>query len=228
MFQGVCLKGIVFAGLPIRLKLMSNPRQRAIVLGVVVLVLVSLLAWGGYRLASNAKVTAEKFTAHVEGLDLSRLQGAARARALRELAEKLNRLEREDRRKVRLGRKMETLFDQMTEEEKGRFLEDTLPTGFKQMLSSFEELPPDRRQQAITNAVGRLRRARAEGGPPEMGTNQPAVLSEELQRKVVTVGLSTFYNSSSAQTKAELAPLLEELQRMMESGRLLRQGPHGP
>jgi hypothetical protein len=114
----------------------------------------------------------------------------------------------------------------MTEAEKGEFLEATTPTGFKQMLAAFEDMPPDKRQRVVDQAVKQMKTAReklAAGGQMPPGTNG-VVLSAELQEQVTKIGLKSFYSQSSAQTKAEMAPLLEEMQRTMESGRMMR-GP---
>lgn len=96
-----------------------------------------------------------------------------------------------------------------------------MPTGFKQMLTAFEQLPEDQRRRTVDNALRRLRES-PDRPNDAGGTNGPPQLSEELQAKVRSIGLKTFYSQSSAQTKAELAPLLEEMQRAMESGRAFR------
>ena len=183
-----------------------------------------LLAVAGYQLALHLKLTAEKVRAYEESVDLARLRGADRERALQKLEAMLNGLTLEERRQV-WGEVMARWFAAMTEAEKGEFLEATMPTGFKQMLGAFEALPPERRQKTIENTLKNLRESQAQlqaGIPPKnamnKGTNQPA-LSPELQDKITTIGLKSYYTQSSPETRAELAPVLEEMQNVMELNR---------
>jgi len=206
---------------------MLTQRWRPVLFAAVAVVVIWAVAVTGYMVARSSQVTADKVKAYVESVDLSKLTGEARAKALRKLADMLNRLSVEERRKAQLERLTTDWFNQMTEEEKGAFIEATMPTGFKQMLASFEQLPEDKRRRTVDDAMRRLKEAQTRmqsGGlnPNPGGTNGP-VLSDELQAKIRTIGLKTFYSQSSPQTKAELAPVLEELQRVMESGRAFRE-----
>jgi hypothetical protein len=208
---------------------MLSQRQRPILLAIAALVVIWLVAGIVYTIAKNAKVTPEKVRAYTESVDFGKLSAADRARAIQKLAAMLNALSLEERQKLRLDRSAYRWFEQMTEAEKAAFLEATMPTGFKQMLFAFEEMPEDRRRRAVDEAVKRMREAREKmtesgGIPPPSGTNNVA-LSPELQEQVTKIGLKSFYSESSAQTKAEMAPLLEEMQRMMESGMMTRGGP---
>ncbi|MBE0544857.1 MAG: hypothetical protein IH623_26255 [Verrucomicrobia bacterium] len=200
---------------------MLSQRQRALLWAVTGLVAIWTVAVAGYYITKNAKVTAEKVRAYVESVDLGKLNAAARAKALADLAKKINALSLEERQQLRLERTAYQWFEQMTEEEKAGFIEATMPTGFKQMITAFEEMPEERRRRSIDEALKRLREtnSRLQTGPDAMrgGTNEPPI-SEELQARVRAIGLKSFYSESSAQTKAELAPVLEELQRVMERG----------
>ena len=205
-----------------------NARQRPIIFGAAALVAVWLLALGGYALAAHWKMTADKLRAYLAQNDLNSLSGEARARALRDLEDKINALSAEERRDARLGKLWNQWFEEMTEDEKSAFLDATMPSGFKQMLTAFEQLEPEKRKQAIDSAIKNLKEAR-ESSPEEYqkakaGKTNGPVLSEDLQKKVAVIGLKSVYSDSSAETKAELAPLLEEVQKNMETGRMFRGG----
>jgi hypothetical protein len=206
---------------------MLHQRWRPLLLSGVAILAIWLLALTGYTVAKHSKMTAEKVRAYVESVDLSKLSGAARAKAIQSLGDKLNALSPEERQRARLERIALSWFDMMTEDEKGAFIEATMPTGFKQMITAFEQLPEDKRRRTIDDALKRLKEAQAKApmarsSTNAVGTNGPPPLSEELQAKIRTIGLKTFYSQSSAQTKAELAPVLEQLQAVMESGRPFR------
>lgn len=203
-----------------------NPRHKPLVTAAIVLGAVWVVAMTGFFIAKNAKVTGEKVRAFLADTDISKLSAADRAKALKKLADYLNQLPADERRTTRMDREMEKWFRAMNDREKGEFIEATMPTGVTQMLTAFEQLPPDKRQKAVQDSLKRLREARNDprNAGQGQGKDAPPSLDPELQKRAAAAGLSTFYSQSSAQTKAELAPLLEEIQRAMESGRLMRQG----
>ena len=206
-------------------------RQLRFLIGAVAAIAgIWVLAMAGHWYLESLKMTAEKVRAYEESVDFANLTGAARAEALKELEDKLNALSYEERQRLRMEHIIGEWFDHMTEEERNQFLEATLPTGFKQMINAFQDLPDDKRRRLIDNTLNNLRNAKdgtpAKGGWQNStnavanGTNS-APISPELEAKIRTIGLNTFYSQSSAETKAELAPVLEELQHQMESGRVI-------
>lgn len=200
-----------------------SPRYKILVYGVVSFLTVWVIAFGAYQIAASRKVTAERVRSYAASIDLSRLSAEERAKAIAKLAAMLNALSYEERREARLNRTWEPWFAQMTDAEKAQFIELTMPTGFKQTIAAFEKLPDDKRQHAVDDALRNLREAQTQmkkNGAQNVSTNTPA-LSEELQKQVAAIGFKTFYGSSSAQTKAELAPVMEEMQRMMENGQMI-------
>lgn len=203
-----------------------NPRHKPIAVAAGVLLAVWALAMGGYVLAKNAKVTGEKVRAYLAKTDLSKLKDKDRAQALKQLADYMNQLSPDERRNTRMDREWENWFKAMNDQEKGELIEATMPSGVTQMLTAFEQLPPDKRKKAIEDSLKRLREARSDprNAGQWQGKDAPPPLSEDLQKRAAAAGLGAFYSQSSAQTKAELAPLLEEIQRSMESGRMMRPG----
>ena len=202
---------------------MFTPRQRFLVQAAACLVGIWLASWAGHRYFESRKMTAAKVQAYVDSVNLSQLAGAVRAQALKELEDKLNALPYDERQRLRAGHLLNNWFAQMTEEEKTQFVEATLPAGFRQMINAFEQLPDDKRRRVIDDAIKNLRAANHRdptGGTRKDMTNSPPPISPELEAKIRTIGLKSFYSQSSAQTKAEVAPFLEEMQRQMESGRL--------
>jgi hypothetical protein len=204
-------------------------RSFRLLLLVAAVAIASVSAWVRYQAAQDSVVTADKVAQYARSVDIGTLSGSARSEAMRQLEEKINSLPLEERRKWRMGTEWRQWFNKMTEPEKGQFIEATMPTGFTQVLNVFEDMPEQRRKQIIDDAVKNLKEThqlvtdREPGQNHSMyGTNAPPILTAELENRVRTIGLRTFYTESSAEAKAELAPFLEELQRQMEAKNVSR------
>ena len=220
-------------------------KKKALAVAVISVLAVWLLAWAGLSYARNEKVTPEKIRVYMEEVDLSQLSGSQRREALEKLADMVNRLEdREKRREAKgdisaqkeedSGRRMskagrerrnlmrDRWWGVMTEEEQVQFVERTFPTSVTRMVQAFQRLDTEKRQRAIDDAIKRLRRARAENFQKKDGEEERPVLSETVRNKLIEEGLETYWRESSAELKAQMAPLMEELQRAMQNPRFFR------
>src|SRR3979411_2685734 len=97
---------------------MLSQRWRPVIFTAFALVAIWVIALTGYTIAKNSRVTAEKVRAYVESVDLSKMPGSARAKAIQKLAAMLNALSLEERQQSRLDRVAGRWFEQMTEEER--------------------------------------------------------------------------------------------------------------
>jgi len=158
-------------------------------------------------------MTADKVETHLRQVDLTRLDATNRSATLHQLIGEINALPPDERLRYRQDGQWRPVFDQMNEAEKSMFIEGTLPSGFQQVLKSFEKMPSEKRRQVIDETMARMRNMASPTSPP---------LSPALQQEVVRVGLQTYFTQGSAKAKAELAPLLDEMQQMMQKGTLFR------
>ena len=194
---------------------MTNRTRRTFLIAAATMALVWFLAWTGYVLARNSKGTAERVNQYISAHDLKILSDADRAKALQAVIDQLNALSPEERRKWRFDNDW---FRQMTDDEKSRFIEAVLPAEMRQALDEFEKMPKQKRQDQIDEALRQVRE-HAGRNRDRNNNNEPPELSPDLDKKVRTMGLKSVFSDSSAQTKAELMPLLLEVQRQFESGR---------
>jgi len=130
------------------------------------ILIIWLLAMAGYRVAGSFEITVDKVVAYDASVDVSRLTGADRTNAFQKLTVLLNSLALADRQQL-WPQIIPRWLAAMNDGEKAQFLTATALPGFKQQLDPIDQLPPERRQQALDERLNRLRelRARETSGP---------------------------------------------------------------
>ena len=158
----------------------------------------------------SVRPTPKSVSALLAKSDFGNVEPAGRTAVIERAAAQLNRLNYEDRKLVRESGADREFFERLTADERGRFLDLTFPEGFKQTLNALNKMPPEKRKQILERVLAEIKK-----GVPE----SDAKLMDEHAKKLVSVGIETFYKESSAEVKLEFAPVIEELQRASQSFR---------
>lgn len=187
-------------------------RNRLLLKGIAALLVVWGVAYGLMRWAGAAKPTPEKVVAFVEEHPLSEISDPEeRKRVIAGLADLLNGLEPSDMRELeeRAGDDpRRNILGEMSPEEQLFFLERRVGRAFQQMMQSFNEMEREERKRIVERSLKRMKEER--GGPARLEEADP-----EIAERITQAGLKAYYEEANAETKLDLAPLLEEMQRSM-------------
>lgn len=175
----------------------------------LLLVAVWFVAGGAIFWARSSKVTLESLTKHIESLNLEGQAASDRGKAVETVADQLNRLTYDERRQMRMSRKLDVFFKTLSPTEQERFLDLTLPTGFKQMMEALNKMERPKRQQFVTRTLKEMRDR--EGDEPTRSEED-----EAAAQKIISQGFKSFYSEASAETKLDVAPLIEEMQKNLQ------------
>ncbi len=138
---------------------------------------------------------------------------ADRQKRLDDVIAQVNLLDFDQRKQLRDdGQDVTKRFmDSLTKEEKGRFLEKTVEQHFKSVMKAFNQMQPEERRRMVEQARGDMQRNQPDGRNMENLKKE----DEKVFQNVVEKGLGAYYEDASAETKLDLAPLMEEMQQRM-------------
>ena len=176
---------------------------------VGLLLAIWLVVGGAIYWARSVRATPESVMRYLDGQPLK----SARDRddVIKRVAGQLNQFSYDQRREVRVSRKLNAFFKDLSPAEQSRYLDLTLPTGFRKMMESLNKMTHEKRQEFVDKALADMKKH--EGDAP-----QDAHLDENA-RKVIDEGFKSFYSDASADVKMDMAPLIEQMQRNMQGQR---------
>lgn len=193
-----------------------NPRNQLLIKGIVALVLLWGIAYAIIGWAGSTRPTPEKIVAYIDANPLEGLEDPEKRKVvIGNLATMLNELDPSEIRLLEENRKNDPrrdFFEQLSSEEQFYFLEKRVGRAFQQMMLSFNEMERDERKKIVERSLKRMQEQN--GGPGRLEEADP-----EVAEKITGAGLKAYYEDASAETKIDLAPLLEEMQRSMTTMR---------
>jgi hypothetical protein len=191
--------------------------------------LLLALIWGGVAalraFVGSKQVTAEKVNREIEAAafeDWSERDSTdpGREKKLREIAGLVNRLDFAERQKTRDDRTTEGFFRRMSPPEKKLFIDLTVRESMGKFMEAIDALPPEKRKEFVKQGLSEI-----ESGKTEEEMARARELGDDLLETIAGEGMRAYFEKASADTKLDLAPLMESMNEVMQGLRGQEFGP---
>jgi len=205
-------------------------RSRVVFQAIAVLAVVWLVVWSVRGFAGSRKITAERLEVRIERADFadwSQLDGnppatesMRREQDIREIAGMMNRLDFRERERNRRSHASEEFFRKLSPSEKSLFIDLTLMESMNRFMEALDAMPAEQRRDFVEQGLREV-----EAGRTAEDIARARELGDELMDQISREGMRAYFEKSSAQTKLDLAPLMEAINETMQG---LRGNEFGP
>jgi hypothetical protein len=134
-----------------------------------------------------------------------------RENEIRRIADMVNRLDFEERQKNRENQSAEDFFRKLDAREKNLFVDLTIVETMGRFMEALDQMPPEQRKEFVQKGLSEIQEGRTEA---DMARAQE--MDEDLLTKISEEGMRAYFNEASADTKLDLAPLMEAMNEVMQ------------
>jgi hypothetical protein len=205
-------------------------KRQIMIKAALALTLVWGCVWGVRAAAGAQKITAERINRVVEEArfaDWSQDPGAPdsalsqkRESDLRAIAGLVNRLDFQEREKNRQNRTGEAFFRKLSPSEKSLFIDLTVVESMSRFMDALDAMKPEQRKRFVEQGLKEI-----EAGRTQSDLAQVETLDPQLLDKITQQGMKAYFEKSTADTKLDLAPLMDAMNGAMQG---LRGNEFGP
>jgi DNA-directed RNA polymerase specialized sigma24 family protein len=205
-------------------------RRDIFIKAALVLLVVWGCVWGIRSYAGARKVTAARLSVAISTARFADWSGehspsdaaeaGRREQQLRKIAALVNGLDFNEREKNRENRSGEAFFRKLTASEKGLFIDLTLVESMGRFMQSLDAMKPEQRKKFVEQGLKEISEGRTQ---EEMAKAEE--ISSDLLNKITQEGMKAYFEKSNADTKLDLAPLMEAMNEQMQG---LRGNEFGP
>jgi len=196
-------------------------RRSVVIKAIIALALVWGVVWGVRTWAGARKITAERVDREIAAAGFEDWSGGKgrsddpteREQEIRKIAEMVNRLDFQEREKNRRNRTGEEFFRKLSAEERTLFVDLTVMESMNRFMA-LDGLTPAERKRFVKQALKEIDEGRT---AEEMARAE--ALGDDLLDRISEEGMRAYFSKASADTKLDLAPLMEAMNEVMQGMR---------
>ncbi|WP_411826409.1 hypothetical protein [Luteolibacter sp. AS25] len=202
--------------------------QRTILSAALVLLLVWGVVFAVRSFASSKKATAASLEQEVAELNLQDWSEESesgnitkvREKEIRQVADIVNKLDFAEREKNWENRAGEDFFRRLNNREKELFIDLTIVESMSRFMEALDQMPEQQRKEFVEKGLEEISKGRT-----QEDMERAAEMDETLLTKISQQGMKAYFEKASADTKLDLAPLMQAMNEVMQGMRGNEFGP---